>query len=355
MEGFMRCAAVACFSVLIFSILICGCSKPPDELYDEAVVAMSRGDKEKAERKLRTAAHQDPEFVEAHYQLGQLLEGKGNVPEAIACYEKVTSLRPTHAAAKFRLGEIYFRQDEFDKALSQLQPMTEGNAVYSLQDKTRATQYSKMIQANKDAVEKIAELEKQSTSDPSILDELADAYHLYGKLLVDRQNPERALEYQKKGSDVRRELLQRLEEEFRQKPSDRKLATRLAELYYKEAEVVLLTGDLTKGVDLLKKSIECDPRIAKNYYALAQLAEKEGSFSREQILGYVRKAVDLDPGNAVYRFSLAGFYCGDKRYQEGKRELEKIIESSPDPALKLQAKARLAQVEKEIAEQNKQP
>lgn len=358
----MRSAISVCFSVVVLSMFIGGCSKPPDELYDEAIVAMSRGDRDKAERKLRTVVHQDPEFVEAHFQLAQLLESKGNSSDALPSYEKVISLRPTHAAAKFRLAEIHFRSDDFQKALTHIHPMVEGTAVYSLQDKTRAAQLSKMIQANKDAKDKIAELEQhfagqqlQTATDRDKLEELADSYHFFGKLLVDRQNPERALEYQKKGSEIRTVLIRKFEEDVQQNPSDRDAKKRLADLHYKQAEVVLLTGALAEGVGLLKKSIEYDPSVARHYYALAQLAEKDGFTPREEILGYVRRAVELEPDNAVYRFSLAGFYCGDKRYEEGKRELEKILAMDPDPALKMQARARLAQVEKELAEQNQQP
>jgi len=187
----------------LFLLIGGGCSKPPDELYDEAVVAASRGDLPKAERKLRVVVRRDPEFVDAHFQLARIFEQTDRTSEAAQEYEKVVALRPTYSAALFRLAEIHFKNEEFGKALEQLRPMLGTEAVFSMQEKVQAARLNNMIAANKKQKEHLDELLKRFETDPSCGEELADAHHEYGKRLVDCQEPQRAIENQEKGSAIR--------------------------------------------------------------------------------------------------------------------------------------------------------
>lgn len=53
-----------------------------------------------------------PNLLEAHYNLGVVLQTQGEIEEAIACYQKVLELDPQHESANTNLGEIYQNQHQ---------------------------------------------------------------------------------------------------------------------------------------------------------------------------------------------------------------------------------------------------
>ena len=59
----------------------------------------------------------DPDFADAHYNLGVLLHTQENYAEAAVEYMKVIAISPTHTKAYNNLGNIYLEQGEYGKAL----------------------------------------------------------------------------------------------------------------------------------------------------------------------------------------------------------------------------------------------
>ena len=332
----------------VFSF-VTGCSKPPGELYDEAIVATTRGDFERAQRKLKVVVARDPEFVDAHFQLGKIYEIQRETDKARECYDQVVALQPTHSLALFALGQIYFRENRFDKALEQVKPVVEAQGTFSVREKVQAQVLMRAIEKNKDVKSKIDSLESQSKTDENVTEELSDAYHLYGKLLVERQMMQQAIEVSEQGSHLRKRFLKEYEARLRDHPTDAELSKRLGALYYKEAEVFLLLKDISSAVDSLRQTINYDPSVAKYHFALAQLAHESGSATQDELVELVKKAVELEPDNAQYHLSLAGFYCGVEDYRKGKAELEKVLELDPNPKAEAYARNRLKQLEQELA------
>jgi predicted O-linked N-acetylglucosamine transferase (SPINDLY family) len=62
------------------------------------------------------ALRQNPDFAEAHTNLGNALHDKGQLDEAIACYERVVQLRPASAEAYTNLGGALRERSKLDEA-----------------------------------------------------------------------------------------------------------------------------------------------------------------------------------------------------------------------------------------------
>lgn len=336
--------------VWLIPVLLSGCSKPAEDLFDEAVVASKRGDLKKAERKLKVAVRKDPEFIHAYLQLAQVYEARGKTEEAIEAYEKSISLRPGQASALMRLASIYFEQEKFQEALDQLSPILNENAVYSQAVKVQAAQMKVVVEKIKEAKEAIDRLEDT----PENAEPLSEAYYQYGKLLVETNKPQEASEFHQKALSLRESVVAKYQQMVLDNPSDASASTRLGELFYQNAEAYLMRGDVDSAVDALRRAVLSDDTQANYHFALAQLSDKQGATDREDIIALVEKAVRLDPDNPVYRFALAGFYSSDEKLEQGKAQLEKIIDMEDDPNVIARAKKHLALVEKKLAEQSPQ-
>ncbi len=68
------------------------------------------------ERLLTNAVKIDPEFAEAHYQLGLLYQDEGKPAQAIAEYEAAVRIQPNLKQAHYRLGRLYRSQGDIRRA-----------------------------------------------------------------------------------------------------------------------------------------------------------------------------------------------------------------------------------------------
>jgi len=86
--------------------------------YNLGIVLNDRGDADKAIAHYRQAVELRPSYTEAHYNLGRLLAQKGQVDEAIVHYEKVLEINPADAEAHNNLGATLFVNGRVDEALA---------------------------------------------------------------------------------------------------------------------------------------------------------------------------------------------------------------------------------------------
>jgi len=69
----------------------------------------------------REAIALQPDYVAAHNQLGNALQGLGKSDEAIAVYQKILEINPNVAAAYCNLGCIWQMQGKFEEAIAAYQ------------------------------------------------------------------------------------------------------------------------------------------------------------------------------------------------------------------------------------------
>ena len=77
--------------------------------FREGVAAQQRGELERAAEAYRRAITAEPEYAEAHANLGAVLARLGRYDEAVACYERALRLNPQLNAARLNLGLAHCR------------------------------------------------------------------------------------------------------------------------------------------------------------------------------------------------------------------------------------------------------
>ena len=83
-----------------------------------AVRYMEVGQVALAEQELREAIRQAPEFPDAHYNLGSVLQAQGSVRQAIGSYRRAIALDPTYSEAHNNLGALLDTTGDRDNALA---------------------------------------------------------------------------------------------------------------------------------------------------------------------------------------------------------------------------------------------
>src|SRR3974377_1151023 len=76
-----------------------------------------RQDYAAAEKHYRLAVEADARYALAHFDLGNVLDEVGRLPEAIAAYRTAIQLAPTYADAHYNLALAYERQKQPRRAL----------------------------------------------------------------------------------------------------------------------------------------------------------------------------------------------------------------------------------------------
>ncbi len=97
-----------------------GAPRDPWAYYHYAAIQYGRGDHQAAEANLNQALHLNPDFAEAHFELGLIALAQGKVDRGISALEKAVSLDPQLAAAHYRLGLAYQRIGNAPRAKEEL-------------------------------------------------------------------------------------------------------------------------------------------------------------------------------------------------------------------------------------------
>jgi tetratricopeptide (TPR) repeat protein len=69
-----------------------------------------------AEAAFRTATRVDPEYAQAWYNLGDLLDDQGRADAAIECLRKALRVAPDYADAMFNLALLLQRKNQYTEA-----------------------------------------------------------------------------------------------------------------------------------------------------------------------------------------------------------------------------------------------
>ena len=100
-------------------------SRKAGQAYLKASAAAAKGDRAKAIRHLRKAVRAQPEFFEAHYNLGVHYQALEQWENATRAYLRAIELRQNTARPNFNLGVIYHNQGKLDQAIQRYQQALE--------------------------------------------------------------------------------------------------------------------------------------------------------------------------------------------------------------------------------------
>lgn len=101
------------------------------EEYEKAVNELQKGNSKKAVERLKRALKIEPNFYDAHLQLGFAHQREERPTEAIVSLLEASKLNPTSAEARTWLGRLYFETDQMQKAVAVLSERISLGAVSS--------------------------------------------------------------------------------------------------------------------------------------------------------------------------------------------------------------------------------
>jgi Flp pilus assembly protein TadD len=182
----------------------------------------------------KKALRLNPEYVNAHKNLGDILKSQNNLNEAAAHYNRILQIEPNHVEAHFNLGTIFQMQNKLDRAENyyrrtlELDPnhintynnlgglllirghydqamknfnrvleidpnnaKADNNIAYAIISRADAAQHD--VSRALELARRAAEL--TDSNDPEILDTLADCYYRNGQADLAVQTAEKAIEW----------------------------------------------------------------------------------------------------------------------------------------------------------------
>ncbi len=117
-RSFLRFLFKIAVYTVSYNALVFAQSTDPDIAaeFSQASTAMREGKFDEAEAGFAAVIKRQPEFAEAHFNLGLAREEQGNYDEAIASFERALALKPHLHGANLFLGIAEFRLNHLDKA-----------------------------------------------------------------------------------------------------------------------------------------------------------------------------------------------------------------------------------------------
>lgn len=192
------------------------------------------------------------------------------------------------------------------------------------------------------ALEYLDSLSREAKGDASLQAELATAYERVGDVLgypygANLGDSSGALQSYRKATPIRESLAAA-------KPNDVQLQTALADNYFRIANVLESTGDLTRALDAMKKALSVSQTIAAHgetvesadhlggsYYFIADLLDRRGDVagaieSHQRAIAAHEAGLNAFPGNSQLRTHVAGDYSGLARELRKSGDIPRAIE-----------------------------
>ncbi len=283
-------------------------------------------------RKLERSLQDNPNNVQAHYELGRLYEEDGEFSHAIRELERAVNLSPSHVPSRFELGIVYSRLGrgghEMEMAVREWAKMTDedGDIAFDRVDYSR----QHVIGAA------LAEWEKYRNSfEPTIftffnlgfahmiLNKLDQAARDFEKVLSINSRFETANYYLGLISERRGQYSQAAElfmRELEARPHS-------PHVYYALALVLLKLNDSNRAIMHLQKALQLKPRYIKATYRLGTAYAATGQF--ELAVTHLERAVEFMPTFYEAHFQLAQVYEKQFRMDQAIAEYHRALEINP--------------------------
>ena len=310
-------------------------------------VLQDRGALDEAIRAYRRAIRLKPDFAEPHNDLGTAYFAQGNAARAVEAYAKAAELRPDHAVAHANLGSVYRKLGLAREARRALQREFLVRLYGGVRRLARLRRPSlveaaqlELEQGNATLAARIAQraldVEPKNAAALGVLSAAQERLGATGEALasleaaVALQPGDAALRAQlgrllAARGDAARAIVE-LEESVRLQPRSPQVLTALAELQ-------LATGKLERVEELARRSLKLEPRGAAAHFVLGETLLKQGR--TEEAEKALRAAIELDPEHPAARVRLGDLLRHGGRLDEAEACLREAlaIDAESAPAL----------------------
>lgn len=259
----------------------------------------NEGQLEEAVGMLDEVLKADPENMEAHLHLAQVLREQVKYDDAIRHFKKAASYKPDEVEVHNGLGNIYksmgraeeaFKEFELAYALTPDDAMIINNIGWYYQQKLEfdkaMEQYRKVL---------------------AIDDKIATTHANMGIIYRVKQNLDKAMEELNIAITL-----------------DPKLAFAYSEL----GACFATKGDLDSAISYCRKAIDLDPEGLDGYNNLGVCLERQGEF--EEAIDNYKQALKIAPWNTLIYCNMGNAYIGLKEFDKAKESFQKALEIDPN-------------------------
>ena len=236
------------------------------DIYQDAQSLIEAGRPQKAIKALEDLLNLDPDFAQAHFELGTLYWGQENKAKALEHYQASIDLEPGNIAYHKKLADLYYTQlDNVGEALKHYQTVVE-----TCPDDTETL----MILGNLNIVEK--RFDGAADYYQKILD--IEPWHYEASSMLER------LKAREQGNH----------------------AGPTPEASYQKSQALFQAGNIAAAIETLENLIADHPEFALAHNDLGVLSYQCGL--KDEAFAHYQEAVRLEPFNSVYQKNLADFY-----------------------------------------------
>ncbi len=281
---------------------------PADIALRTAEAAIEKGDYDSAEKSLREVVAQDGNNYRAWFDLGFVLNAKGQRPQAIEAYKKSVALDPKVFESNLNLG-LMLARDGDPEAEKYLRAATALKPTSTPPQKEVARAWMALGHVLEKTNPKGA---AEAFKSASVLEPKDAAPHLAAALAL-----ERAKQYSGAESEYKRAA-----------ELDPKSSEALAGL----VNIYQQTGRVADAETELRKYVRLDPQNAAAHLQLGRILASTGK--NEDAIIEFRAAIALSPDNAAAVRQLSDLLLETKKYDEAAALLKPLVQNAPnDPNL----------------------
>jgi serine/threonine-protein kinase len=298
----------------------------------QALRAVTPPERDAAVRFLTAAVALRPDSMGAHNNLGNALNAKGQVDEAIACYQKAIALDPKAALAHANLGNALRNKGQVDEAIAcyrkaiALDPkaaLAHANLGLALRNKGQVD-------------EAIACYQKAIALDPKY----ATAHNNLGNALRDKGQVDEAIacyrkaialdpKYAKAHLNLGNALNAKgwLDEAIACYQKAIELDPKYAMAHLNLGNALNAKGQVDEAIACYQMAIALDPKYPFAHHNLGAALYRKGQV--DEAIACYQKAIELDPKYAMARYNLGNALVAKDRLDEAIACYHKAIELDP--------------------------
>ena len=294
------------------------------ETFDLAIQKHQNNNLQDAQSYYQKVLELDPNYVDAHYNLGNIFNSQGEYQKAKDCFEKAIETDPNNANAHNNLGVVFEALSEYQKAKDCYEKAIEINPNYSSGHYNLGNIFNSQgeYQKAKDCFEKVIEIDPNNAKAHNNLGVIFKELRQYQKA---KDCYEKAIEINPNYAKAHNNLgviFQELGED--QKAKDCygkaiKINPDYVDAYNNLGGMLQELGEIQKAKDCFEKAIKINPNHTVSYWNSHSLAS-----SMDEALSILKKLYKIDNKYTKAKITISALEC----YKGNFDKINEIFNSS---------------------------
>jgi tetratricopeptide (TPR) repeat protein len=294
-----------------------------------------RGDVNEAMKCFNDVLKLDPNDTDAHVNLGKIYADRSQYDEAMYHYNKTIQINPDEASAYVHLGVMLATQGRIDEAISLYRKAIERKMPYSSQLHVGLGTY--LLQQGKieEAIYEF-ELAIKLKPDATTFNNLGVALGLKGRTDEAMENYKKAIRLDPKNAEAHYNLgnIFLSQNKFKQAIGEYEKAVSINPKYTK-ANINLSVAleresRFDEAIEYADKTVKTEPNNVDAHYNLAIALAQQGRL--DEAIDHFGKTIEIDPNNVDAHFGLAQALVYKNRLQEAADEYRQVLRLQPQDA-----------------------